>query len=93
MRTSSGWILALCVLVGGAAGWFWGASEVAGISAGLRARGEVGDQYPIIAPAALVFGLLAGALVGFAIIGIARVLRPIWIAEMVRRQESGESRR
>ncbi len=75
MRKSSWFVLALCVVIGGAAGLSWGLSEVSAITDALRARGEVGDQYPIIAPVAAAFGLLAGALLGFVIIGVARVVR------------------
>jgi len=75
LQTSSGWIIGLCIVAGAAAGWHWGSSEVASITAALRARGELGDQYPIIAPMTTLFGVSAGVLIGFVIIGVRRLLR------------------
>ncbi len=74
MRKSSWWIFVLGVILGAMAGWYWGASEVAGITAALRARGETGDQYPILTPTFSVFGLVLGGLVGLAVIGIRRLI-------------------
>jgi hypothetical protein len=74
LRKSSWWILVLGMIVGAMAGWYWGASEVAAIAAALRARGETGDQYSILAPTFSAFGLVLGALVGFSVIGIRRVI-------------------
>jgi len=70
VRKSSWWILVLGMIFGAMAGWYWGASEVAGIAAALRARGETGDQYPILAPTLSVFGLVLGGFAGLAVIGI-----------------------
>ncbi len=75
MRKSSGWIIAICITAGAVLGWYWGASEVKGIEAGLRARGEVGDEYPIIALFSPFPGAVLELFVGLTIVGIRRLLQ------------------